>query len=117
MGIKVWEGEVANRLRMGTKGRKAKWWKSKKLEQMSKRELIQTILVGKWQMVDPDTVPSLSRGQEVTESEYTGESANLSKNRADAPTPLPQLFHYLIEHSSFFSLPVRDSPSSASDPR
>jgi len=68
--MNVMEGEVANRLRMGTKGRKAKWWKSKKLEQMSKRELIQTILVGKWQMVDPDTVPSLSRGQEVTEGEF-----------------------------------------------
>ncbi|GAA5956663.1 hypothetical protein JCM3765_005696 [Sporobolomyces pararoseus] len=50
--------ELQSKLRLGTKGRKPKWWKPKKFEQMNKRELITTILVVHWNMVDPDTLPS-----------------------------------------------------------
>lgn len=44
------------RLRSATPGRKHKWWKSKRFDQMSKRELIHTILILEFGMVHPDTV-------------------------------------------------------------
>jgi hypothetical protein len=46
------------RLRTGTPGRKHKWWKSKRFDQMSKRELVHTILVLEFDMIHPDMVVS-----------------------------------------------------------
>ena len=62
------------RLRTGTKGKKQKFWKSKRIDQMTKRELIHTILVLEFHMVDPDTIPSAKSGPRMSE----GASLSLS---------------------------------------
>ncbi|GAA5971926.1 hypothetical protein JCM11641_001572 [Rhodosporidiobolus odoratus] len=46
------------RLRTGTPGKKHKWWKSKRFDQMSKNELVQAILVIEFGMVHPAMVPA-----------------------------------------------------------
>ncbi|KPV77387.1 uncharacterized protein RHOBADRAFT_51248 [Rhodotorula graminis WP1] len=56
------------RLRTGTKGKKQKYWKSKRIDQMTKRELIHTILVLEFHMVDPDTIPSAKSGPRTSEA-------------------------------------------------
>ncbi|GAA5854478.1 hypothetical protein JCM8547_004857 [Rhodosporidiobolus lusitaniae] len=43
-------------LRSNTPGKKAKFWRSKTVEQMSKKELVQTILVLEFGMAHPDTI-------------------------------------------------------------
>ncbi|GAA5918487.1 hypothetical protein JCM1841_003259 [Sporobolomyces salmonicolor] len=57
-----------NKLRHGTTGKKHKWWKPKRIDQMSKRELIQTILILEFGMVDPETVPNPNKGPRVIEA-------------------------------------------------
>ncbi|BGP15000.1 hypothetical protein JCM10213v2_002955 [Rhodosporidiobolus nylandii] len=54
------------RLRSGTPGRKHKWWKSKRLDQMSKSELIQAMLVIEFGMVHPDTLVSAGKNAPQT---------------------------------------------------
>ncbi|GAA5841183.1 hypothetical protein JCM9279_000569 [Rhodotorula babjevae] len=56
------------RLRTGTKGKKQKYWKSKRIDQMTKRELIHTILVLEFHMVDPETIPSAKSGPRLSEA-------------------------------------------------
>ncbi|GAA5861043.1 hypothetical protein JCM3774_002173 [Rhodotorula dairenensis] len=56
------------RLRTRIPGRKPKHWKSKRLDQMSKRELIHTILVLDFDMTHPDTIPSARLGPNTLES-------------------------------------------------
>ncbi|GAA5821951.1 hypothetical protein JCM11251_004792 [Rhodosporidiobolus azoricus] len=46
----------APRMRTATPGRKGKGWRMKRLEQMSKNELAQAVLVGEFGLVHPDTV-------------------------------------------------------------
>lgn len=55
------------RLRTNTPGKKAKFWKSKRVDQMSKRELLHTILVLHFNMVHPETVPKRKTGPSITE--------------------------------------------------
>ncbi|GAA6008871.1 hypothetical protein JCM11491_003813 [Sporobolomyces phaffii] len=57
LALDVFAPTVHAKLRAGTRGKKPKWWRSKKLEQMSKRELIHAVLVGEWDLIDPDVVP------------------------------------------------------------
>ena len=57
------------RLRTRIPGKKPKHWKSKRLDQMSKRELIHTILVLDFDMTHPDTIPSTRLGPNTLESE------------------------------------------------
>ncbi|GAA6029832.1 hypothetical protein JCM8097_001069 [Rhodosporidiobolus ruineniae] len=45
------------RLRTATPGKKQRFWKSKRMEQMSKRELVHTILILEFGMIHPDRVP------------------------------------------------------------
>ncbi|GAA6060909.1 hypothetical protein JCM10212_003943 [Sporobolomyces blumeae] len=68
MDIDVHSSENDALFRQGTKGKKRKFWKSKRLDQMSKRELIHTVMVLKWGMVDPDMVPQPNRGPAVTDA-------------------------------------------------
>lgn len=68
LSLDIYSGELTNKLRIGTKGKKHKWWKPKRFDQMSKRELIQTILVCEFDMVDPDLVPGPNRGPRVTDA-------------------------------------------------
>jgi hypothetical protein len=57
------------RLKTGIKANKrTKYWKPKKFEMMSKRELSQAIMVLEWGMVDPDTLPKAKVGPSVVES-------------------------------------------------
>ncbi|GAA5986775.1 hypothetical protein JCM10908_000892 [Rhodotorula pacifica] len=56
------------RLRTRTPGRKPKHWTSKRLDQMSKRELIHTILILDFDMTHPDTIPSARIGPNTVES-------------------------------------------------
>lgn len=57
------------RLRTRIPGKKPKHWKSKRLDQMSKRELIHTILVLDFDMTHPETIPSTRLGPNTLESE------------------------------------------------
>ncbi|GAA6012211.1 hypothetical protein JCM8202_003242 [Rhodotorula sphaerocarpa] len=57
-----------SRMRTRLPGRKPKHWKSKRLDQMSKRELIYTILVLDFDMTHPDTIPSPRAGSYMLES-------------------------------------------------
>ncbi|GAA5821969.1 hypothetical protein JCM3770_003027 [Rhodotorula araucariae] len=56
------------RLRTGTTGKKHKFWKSKRLDQMTKRELIHTILVLEFHMVDPSTITAPKQGPRTSET-------------------------------------------------
>jgi len=53
--------QVLNKLRLGTRttksNNKPKWWKPKKLQQMNKRELCQTLLIVEFELVQPETLP------------------------------------------------------------
>ncbi|GAA5928026.1 uncharacterized protein JCM15063_006061 [Sporobolomyces koalae] len=68
LGIDVTDAQVATRLKLGTPGKKSKLWKPKRLDQMSKRELIHTILIAEWKFVHPDVVPSAHRGPSVSKA-------------------------------------------------
>lgn len=58
------------RLKTGIKiNKRTKYWKPKKFEMMSKRELSQAIMVLEWGLVDPDTLPKAKVGPSVVESE------------------------------------------------
>lgn len=57
-----------SRMRTRLPGKKPKHWKSKRLDQMSKRELIYTILVLDFDMTHPDTIPSPRAGSYMLES-------------------------------------------------
>ncbi len=57
------------RLKSGIKANKrTKYWKPKKFEMMSKRELSQAIMVLEWGLVDPETLPKAKIGPSVVES-------------------------------------------------
>lgn len=55
--------------RDGIKGKKQKWWKPKKVTQMSKRDLCHAIMVLRWGMKDPDTLPTPRVGPQIVDSE------------------------------------------------
>ncbi|GAA5911453.1 hypothetical protein JCM5296_004738 [Sporobolomyces johnsonii] len=57
-----------NKLKDGTTGKKYKWWKPKRLDQMNKRELIHSILILKYGMRHPETVPNPNKGPRATEA-------------------------------------------------
>jgi len=58
------------RLKSGIKiNKRTKYWKPKKFEMMSKRELTQSIMVLEWGLVDPETLPKAKIGPSVIESE------------------------------------------------
>lgn len=92
------------RLRTGTKGKKQKFWKSKRIDQMTKRELIQTILVLEFHMVDPETIPSAKSGPRMTECACLRRFG--AQADADAST-VPQPLRSMIAPSSSSSRQVR----------
>lgn len=51
------------------KSKNQKWWAPKRLDQMSKRELISLVLVLHWDMPDPSMIPQAKVGPIVTERE------------------------------------------------
>lgn len=102
------------RLRTGTKGKKQKFWKSKRIDQMTKRELIHTILVLEFHMVDPDTIPSAKSGPRMSE----GASLSLSFCCAaqDGPDPSFSPAAFPLDDRTLFLL-LSPSASSLSSSR
>lgn len=67
-GIDVRAKDTISKLKLGTPENKRKFWLPKRLDQMSKRELIHTILIVKNDMVHPGVVPRPNTGPSVTDS-------------------------------------------------
>lgn len=76
------------RLKVGIKlNKRAKYWKPKKFEMMSKRELSQAIMVLEWGLVEPETLPKAKIGPSVVESKLRRRPG--AATQADLPPRLP----------------------------
>lgn len=86
------------RYRDGIRGKKQKWWKPKKLGQMSKRELAHAIMVLRWGMKDPDTLPAARTGPQVVECELrrTGQTKAILITILSAALPVSDRILFLL---------------------
>ncbi|BGP39014.1 hypothetical protein JCM10450v2_002971 [Rhodotorula kratochvilovae] len=88
------------KLRTGTAGKKHKWWKSKRIDQMTKRELIHTILVLEFHMVDPETIPTAKHGPRTSETVSLDDRTLFLLLSPKSPT-IPNLTRQLGVHVAF----------------